>query len=110
MMQVRMYALFDIKAKQFEVPFCSQTDELACRELKTMMNRQPNGLLCQFAEDFELWHIGMYHTEAGEVSSINKLHVCKVKELIPNVLKDKETPSIQRKMEQKGKVERSKSG
>ena len=63
---VNMYSIKDNAAGTFGAPFVAPNDAMAKRMLQATM-QQPKNQINAFAEDFELWKIGIYDEETAEI-------------------------------------------
>lgn len=62
-----IYSIKDVKSG-FTSIFQSANDDIAKRDFSAAVNGAPN-LLNSFPEDFELWRVGDFNIQSGEVSS-----------------------------------------
>lgn len=68
----KMFAIYDLKAKNFWPPYCSVTPGVGIREFATMVKSPQTGL-SKFPEDYVLYQIGTYDDAQGVVTS--EVHV-----------------------------------
>lgn len=72
-MKLRLYSIFDEKAKAFGSPFYMQTDGMALRLFSDQVSDHSRpSMLADHPEDFRLYRIGEFEDESGEVVSENQ--------------------------------------
>lgn len=67
-MIVQIFAVFDAKAKAFQVPFYAQSEVLAMRTVRAAL--QGDHMLAKFPEDFSVYHLGQYDDESGVIEAV----------------------------------------
>lgn len=65
-MQLKMYSIYDSKAKVYNRPVFLHSDPEAERMLK-MSVQDPNSLISKFPEDYDLFAIGTYDDQTGKI-------------------------------------------
>lgn len=68
-MIVQMFAVFDLKARNFGQPFFTLTPEVALRSFQTTVN-DPSSMLNKYPEDFQLFRLGTFNDENAEFVTI----------------------------------------
>lgn len=68
-MKINMYALKDIKAGAYMLPFGSQNDMTAIRMLSYSVNGSERSLVHDHPEDIELWRVGVFDDTLGVFES-----------------------------------------
>lgn len=68
-MKANLYAFRDRKANIYGTPFVSPNHSVAKREFNAFCNQTPNIYL---AEDMELYFLGVFDNETGEVFGASK--------------------------------------
>lgn len=64
-----IYAVFDLKAKIYDVPFFSRNSHLAARRfILDVRNRETNSVLAGFKDEFELHCLGSYSQTTGKLT------------------------------------------
>ena len=66
-MNLNVYAIYDQKQREFLEPFLSKNDDTALRTYHRTSQQVP--LIQNNPEDFDLYHIGSYHTTTGRLDS-----------------------------------------
>lgn len=84
--KIYVYAVYDIKAKIFDLPFFTRGDLFARRRFIIDIRTRKESMLSSFKEDYELHRIGEYDQESGYVKNYvddtaETIIVCKGKEL-----------------------------
>lgn len=70
-----LMSLKDLKAEQFGKPFTAITIGTAARDIQDMLNSgEKNNMLVSHPHDFELYHIGNFDDDAGEITAHNPPH------------------------------------
>lgn len=65
---MKIYAVLDNKAKTFNAPFFQPNQVAAVRAFNMEVNRaDPLNAIHQHPEDFDLYYIGDYNTETGQL-------------------------------------------
>lgn len=72
----KIYSVKDIKENRYDYPFLFKNDELAIRALKEQIERK--NIL--YINDKELWCIGEFDEERGEIISTEKEFIGALKE------------------------------
>lgn len=70
-MKQKLFAVRDAKTTLFGNPFCAITHADAQRSFVAGTNN-PQSMVCQFPEDFALWHIGEYDQETGILTKFDQ--------------------------------------
>lgn len=68
-MENTLYVIRDNVADTFGPLYEAKNDAVAIRQFKNLLERQVN------KEDFELYKVGKYDNEKGEVSALSKIQV-----------------------------------
>lgn len=74
-MILNVYAIKDKVADQFGNIFCDQSDVQASRGFSYAVNAK-DGLMNFAPDDYELFRLGQYDSEKGEISSITPKFIC----------------------------------
>lgn len=73
---MKLFAIRDIKAEGFNIPFCQPTFGLAERMFKDAVKDQENQL-SKHPEDFALYHVGEFDNKTGTITALDvPQHVC----------------------------------
>ena len=78
-MRTNIYSIYDTIAKIFNKPFREYNDESAKRSFKTASQDQPN------RSDYNLYHLGYYDDNTGEIIPVDPLKIYSGLELKPTV-------------------------
>ncbi len=70
-MKVELYSVKDTKLGKFCTPFTAPNDEIAKRMLQSTIMAGGNNI-AQFPEDFQLFKLGNYDEDTGELTTENK--------------------------------------
>lgn len=65
---MRLYSVKDVKAASYFRPFPSVNDQVAIRDLKTLVNTNESEV-AKYPEDYELWFLGELDEKNGSISS-----------------------------------------
>lgn len=71
MANLKVIAIRDIKNETYGIPFYAKTFGGAIRSLQMELEQNPKSAMAQFPEDYELWSIGTYDEEAGQLGGTN---------------------------------------
>lgn len=72
-MKIKIYAIRDKAACAFQNPFYMHTDAMAERAFRNLIS-DPSSQVSKNPEDFDLFFLGLYHTDSGEIeSAVTKL-------------------------------------
>lgn len=74
-MKRQMYSIFDKQSGMWCIPYCQATDALGQREFSRIIN-EPNNVLHDNPEDFDLYYVGFFDDEHGIYESEEKRFVC----------------------------------
>lgn len=88
MQKESVYSVKDVKAGNFLPPFTAGNDVVASRLLSQVVN-QGRGNLAEFPEDFDLYQVGTWDSEVGNIEPTSQrfvLHVNSLKKGQQNVL------------------------
>lgn len=66
MEKMMIYTVQDKKAEAFTTPFFNRNDAVAIRNLTTAVNQEGHAF-SEHAEDYDLWVIGEFSIELGQV-------------------------------------------
>lgn len=66
-MKLKIYSLYDSKAKAYTNPFYQRTNGEALRSFETAAN-DPQTDICRFASDFTLYEIGEWDCLSGTIT------------------------------------------
>ena len=73
---MKLYSVKDVKAASYFRPFPSVNDQVAIRDLKSLVNSKESEI-SNYPEDYELWYIGDFDEKIGTiVSDLNFLVNC----------------------------------
>lgn len=76
---MKLYAIRDLKANAFADPFHMPNDVIAARAVAAA-KADSSTLLHKFPEDYQLWCLGDYNTETGQISEASVL-ICNITSL-----------------------------
>lgn len=83
-MSLGLYAVKDVKACYQPQVYVFANDDVAKRFFyqlyRDAVDREPNSPLAAYPEDFNLYHIGSFDTDLGEVRSYQSTYVCCLKD------------------------------
>lgn len=80
-MELQVYSIYDQKTKVFNTPFYSSTHGEAERNLRSTVNA-PQGLVSQYPEDYDLYHLGSYDDSTGTFQGLQTpQHIIKAVQL-----------------------------
>lgn len=65
MEKINVYAIYDRKGKRFDTPYFAHSDLFARRRYELMSKEGP---LNEWPEDFELWSIGTFDVQKGNLT------------------------------------------
>lgn len=87
-MKMNIYSLKDKKGS-FVNPYVMQNTEQAIRDVKTAVNENTASILSKYPEDFDLYKMGDFDTETGEITSKVEM-IINLKELksVEKIIKD----------------------
>ncbi len=68
-MKLELLAVKDTQTGLYTMPFTMRTKREAIRGAKTMANQEKQNNLNTYMEDKQLWSLGTYNEETGEVKS-----------------------------------------
>lgn len=71
----QVFTLRDLKS-DFGSPFCCVNANIARRELSQVVNSEKHSPISQFPEDYDMYQIGEFNTESGELTAIDKKFIC----------------------------------
>lgn len=78
-----VYALRDKAAEAFLAPTINSNDQTAKRDLSMAVNAQQSGSMSYKPSDFDLYHIGSYDVESGQLVPVSPVRfVCNAGELV----------------------------
>lgn len=69
-MELQMYTIRDSKAGTYSQPFYAHNKPVAERHLHRMV-KDPNSMVCQFPEDYDLYELGTYDDSTGLVKTLD---------------------------------------
>ena len=72
MANLKIIAIRDTKNETYGIPFYARTFGGAIRSLHIELEQNPKSPMAQFPEDYELWSIGTYDEEAGQIGGTNE--------------------------------------
>jgi len=76
-MIVGVFSLRDAKLSGFSRPFFAQTEAQAVRMVQDLVNSGQQDDVCKHPDDFELWCLGSFDDEFGElVSDVKAVILC----------------------------------
>lgn len=74
-MNIKMYAIKDIKSESFGGIFTDVSDGPAVRQLFSSIDQNPKSQLAMFPDDYVLYNIGDFDTDTGHINSnVSKLY------------------------------------
>lgn len=65
---MKLYSVKDVKAASYFRPFPSVNDQVAIRDLKTLVNTNESEV-AKYPEDYELWFLGEFDEKTGVITS-----------------------------------------
>lgn len=68
-MKLQMYSVRDAKASVFHPPYFNRSHGEAERNFDQLVN-DPKSVQCQYPEDWDLYHLGEYDDESGQMSTL----------------------------------------
>lgn len=86
----KMYAIYDNKTEAFNAPFFAPTDGAATRMIHDAL-ADPNSQLARHPADFNLFHVGEFHFQTGEIRPVMPRNLGLMTEWLP---KPMETPLL----------------
>lgn len=66
--KLELYAVKDVVVGKYQNPILMHNDNEAIRSLKEA-GLKTDGMIYQHAEDIQLWHLGTYYPDTGEIIS-----------------------------------------
>lgn len=78
---MKIFTIYDSKAKAYLQPFFSKTEGTAIREAKMIANQEGHQFN-SYAEDYSLFYIGEYDELSGKISSENPVHIVNILHLV----------------------------
>lgn len=63
---MKIFSIFDVKAKFFQRPFCDSSSAAAIRSFSIGVN-EGDSVLKKFPDDFALMEIGSFNSETGQL-------------------------------------------
>lgn len=88
-MTLVMFSVYDKKAKVYSAPFVARNQLEAVRMTQMQLEREPNGVHCTHAHDFELYMVGDWIDDRGEILAQEKpTHVADFDTLLPREVSD----------------------
>jgi len=79
-MKIKMFVIFDTKAKFYNKPFLLQNDSIALRAFTDLAN-DPSTDVCKHPEDFQLFSIGEFDDETAGIKSTNPIIIARAHEI-----------------------------
>ncbi|QXP08494.1 MAG: nonstructural protein [Arizlama microvirus] len=80
-MKLKIYSIFDEKAKAYAQPFYMQQDGLAMRAFGDLVNDKTSQLN-KHPVDFTLWCLGEYDDNSGMFCCDKPKHICKAVDFV----------------------------
>lgn len=75
-MKINLYSIKDTKLGKYCQPFTAPNDDIAKRMLaSTMLDNNPNNGIRNFPEDYQLYKLGKYDEDTGELITETKFIV-----------------------------------
>ena len=74
-MKMKMYSVRDLATNQFNQPFCEIADDAAIRGFSYQINN--NGIMGFKPTDFQLFQVGEFDLEKGDVASVLPVLICR---------------------------------
>lgn len=66
---LKIYAIKDVKVGEFQNPFYQRTNAEAVRSVTAAVNAKEENHYTKFYNDYELWCLGTFNMETGEIIS-----------------------------------------
>lgn len=79
---VYVYAMFDRKMKEFGAVATARNDDTIKRQLSTQL-KGSGSMMEKYPDDFDVFRIGMFDPETGELARVPAQMVCNLVELLP---------------------------
>lgn len=73
MATLKIYALRDIRTEAFNRPMFLQNEAVLDRSIRDAMQDE-NSLLCSHPEDYQLFELGEYDEETGQITPVAPTH------------------------------------
>lgn len=67
----KIFSVRDIKVSVYNVPFYSDSEIQAIRNVHAAMANQPDMLISQFPQDYELYYVGEFEDVTGKMVSLD---------------------------------------
>lgn len=84
-MELRMYAVFDVKSEVYECPIYCHNPGDAARFFTGYLRKQPESNYALFPEDYRIFEVGTFNTVTGGVTGLKHPHmICTFSDLIYN--------------------------
>lgn len=64
----KIYSVMDRKLREFGQLMLARTEEAMLRELVTGVRSNPESYIGKYPEDFDLYHLGWFNPETGELT------------------------------------------
>jgi hypothetical protein len=88
MNELKMYAIFDVKAELFHAPHFIKSDGVAIRSFSTACEDEKTDFW-KYPEDFSLYCIGKFNTETGELFPAVPRQIANASEFVDKTLSEK---------------------
>lgn len=80
---MKLYSIFDMKARLFRVPFPAQNNAEAMRSVATALRSSPESLIAMYPEDFQLFCVGeMDESNCRIVQEEAHMCLCRLDDLV----------------------------
>lgn len=86
---MKLYSIYDTKAKVYYTPMQSNTDEEAIRTIRTVVN-DPSTTLHQDPSDYMLMYLGEFDTQTGIIQGCSPRNVESCSNLVINTIPTEE--------------------
>jgi len=67
----KIFSVRDIKVSVYNIPFHSDSEIQAVRTIHAAMAQQPDMLISQFPQDYELFQLGEFEDVTGKITSLD---------------------------------------
>lgn len=77
-----MFCIYDNKAEAFQAPFFAPTEGAAIRMIMDAL-RQPDTLIARHPADFNLYHVGFFHSKTAVLTPVNPRNMALLVDYLP---------------------------
>jgi hypothetical protein len=78
---LQMYSVFDTKSELFTAPHFMQSHGVAIRSFSSACEDE-NTQFNKYPSDFNLYHVGEFNIETGEITSVIPKQICNASEFV----------------------------